>query len=153
MFRVLQDINAKNVDATKTADVAMVKGMGVQKSGTEAILPAAATCADIFFVTKEFIPTGVKASMGEVSDYDTDFENIKANERVVLVKPIVGEIYWTDQTDTVAVGDYLVVGADGKFEKATTGETSNLIVRSITDKDAGTHAGTTIEVVDFKTIA
>lgn len=153
MLRVLQSINGKNADAMYTADVAMVKGMGVVKgTNNEVIFPATSTANNVFFVTKEMIPTGVNTLYGELSDYVDNFEKIAADEPVVLVTPLKGERYFTDQADTVVVGDYLVVGVDGKFEKATTGKTSNLLVKNITYKDAGSHAGIVIEVVDWATI-
>ena len=152
MFRVLEDINAKNADAMHTAGEAMTVGMGVIKvAGKEVEFPAAATAKDIFFVTKEVCPTGLDTLKGQISDYD--FEAIADGTPVVLVKPIIGEIYWTDQADTVAVGDYLLVGTDGLFEGAGSATTSNLKVISITEKDAGTHAGISIEVVDWATMA
>lgn len=152
MFRVLEDINAKNADAMHTAGEAMTVGMGVVKvAGKEVEFPAAATAKDIFFVTKEVCPTGLNTLNGQISDYD--FEAIADGTPVVLVKPIIGEIYWTDQADTVVVGDYLLVGTDGLFEKAGSATTSNLKVISITEKDAGTHAGISIEVVDWATMA
>jgi hypothetical protein len=153
MLRVLQSINGKNADAMYTADVAMVKGMGVVKGASNEVkFPASATAQNIFLVTKEMIPTGVNTLYGELSDYVDNFEKIVADEPVVLVTPFKGERYFTDQADTVAVDDYLVVGTDGKFEKAAS-TTSNLLVKSITYKDAGSHAGIVFEVVDWATIA
>jgi hypothetical protein len=153
MLRVLQSINGKNADAMYTADVAMVKGMGVVKSASNEVkFPASATAQNVFFVTKEMITTGVNTLYGELSDYNDAFEKIVADEPVVLVAPYKGERYFTDQADTVAVDDYLVVGTDGKFEKAAS-TTSNLLVKSITYKDAGSHAGIIVEVVDWATIA
>lgn len=64
-----------------TADVAMEQGMVVVKSGTEAVLPTAGA-GDLFFVTKERIPSGLLSVQGELSDYISDFENIEANEYV-----------------------------------------------------------------------
>lgn len=153
MFRVLEDINEKNADAMYSAGSDMVVGMGVVKGANfEVDFPVSATAVDIFFVTKEFVPTGLESLKGEISDYN--LENIKDGEKIVLVKPVIGEIYWTDQTDTgIAVGDYVVVGTDGKFEKATTSATSNLKVVSTTVKDAETHSGIAIEVVDWVTVS
>lgn len=150
MFRVLEDINAKNADAMHSAGEDMVIGMGVVKTtDLEAKFPETTTATDVFFVTKEIIPTGLDSLKGEISDYQ--LETIKDGEAVVLVKPIIGELYWTDQIDSgLAVGDYLMVGVDGKFEKATTSTVkSNLKVFSTDVKDAGTHAGIAIEVVDW----
>ena len=152
MFRVLEDINAKNADAMYSAGSAMTIGMGVVKGANfEADFPSEATATDVFFVTKEIIPTGLDSLKGEISDYA--LEAIVAGEKVVLVKPIIGEIYWTDQIDSgIAKDNYVVVGTDGKFEKATSTK-SNLKVVSTEVKDAGTHAGIAIEVVDWATVS
>ena len=152
MFRVLEDINAKNADAMHSAGSAMTIGMGVVKGDNfEADFPSEATATDVFFVTKEIIPTGLDSLKGEISDYA--LEAIVAGEKVVLVKPIIGEIYWTDQIDSgITKGNYVVVGTDGKFEKATSSAKSNLKVVSTEVKDAGTHAGIAIEVVDWATV-
>lgn len=152
MFRVLEDINAKNADAMHSAGSAMTIGMGVVKGANfEADFPSEATATDVFFVTKEIIPTGLDTLKGEISDYT--LEAIVAGEKVVLVKPIIGEIYWTDQIDVgITKDDYVVVGTDGKFEKATSTK-SNLKVVSTDVKDAGTHAGIAIEVVDWATVS
>lgn len=150
MFRNLENYVQKNYDATKTAKVDMVVGMGVVKVGNEVNFPEAETAQDIFIVYKELVPTGLDSLRGEISEYE--LQNIKAGEYVKLNKPASGEQFWTDQyVDGVAVGDYVVVGTDGKFVKAATG-TSNLKVFSTTIKDAGKHTGIAIEVVDWKTI-
>lgn len=153
MLRVLEDINTKNADAMYSAGSDMIVGMGVLKGANlEADFPTTATATDIFFVTKEFIPTGLDSLKGEISDYN--LENIKGGEKIVLVKPVIGEIFWTDQIDTgIAVGDYVVAGTDGKFEKAATSANSNLKVVSTTIKDAETHSGIAVEVVDWTTVS
>lgn len=137
--------------ATYTADVAMVRGMGVQKSGTEAVLPTVATGEGIFFVTKEQVPTGIDTLRGEISDYDDIFEKIAVGEPVVLVKYAVGEVFADDQvTGTIADGTYAIVGTDGKIKAATTGDVAYLISRGAYD-DAG-HALTAFEVVEAHTV-
>lgn len=152
MFRVLEDINTKNADAMHTAGEVMKIGMGVvKKSNKEVEFPTAATAENIFFVTKEIVPTGIDSLKGEISDYN--FEEISDGEMVVLVKPIIGEVYWTNQSGAVEEGDYVVVDTDGKFKKAVKDNKSNLKVTSIGIKDAGIHTGITIEVVDWTTIA
>jgi len=152
MIRGLQTIVGKNADAMCTADVAMVRGMGVQKSGGEAILPAAETCANIFFVTKETIPTGLLSIQGELSEYTSDFETIAIGEPVVLIKPMVGERYATNQyaTSKPAAGAYLMVGTDGKFVTATTSDVSTFYCEGNYD-DAG-HACIKFEVVEPHTV-
>ena len=153
MFRVLEDINAKNADAMYSAGSAMTIGMGVVKGANfEADFPETATATDVFFVTKEIIPTGLDTLKGEISDYT--LEAIVAGEKVVLVKPIIGELYWTNQIgEGIAKDDYVVVGTNGKFEKASTSAKSNLRVASTDVKDAGVHAGIAIEVVDWATVS
>jgi len=151
---MLRDLIVNNsvAVATYTADVAMVRGMGVQKSGTEAVLPTAATGEGIFFVTKEQIPTGIDTVRGEISDYDDVFEKIAVDEPVVLIKHGIGEVRATDQvTGTPADGTYLVVGTDGKLKAATTGQVAYVISRGAYD-DAG-HALIAFEGVEAHTVA
>ena len=51
MFRVLEDINAKNADAMYSAGSAMVIGMGVVKGANfEVDFPSTATATDVFFL-------------------------------------------------------------------------------------------------------
>lgn len=138
--------------ATYTADVAMVRGMGVQKLNGEAILPTAATGEGIFFVTKEQIPTGTNTLRGEISDYDDIFEKIAVGTPVVLLKYRVGEVFATDQvTGTIADNTYAIVGTDGKIKAAVSTNVAYLISRGTYD-DAG-HALTAFEVVDAHTVA
>lgn len=149
MLRELQTIVGKNADAMCTADVAMVRGMGVQKSGGEAVFPAAKTCSNIFFVTKETIPTGLLSIQGELSEYTDDFENIAVGEPVVLIKPMLGERYATDQFGATAkpsAGDYLMVDDDGLFITAVTNDVSTFLCEGNYD-DAG-HACIKFEVVE-----
>lgn len=119
---------AKAPDAMHKAKVAMVTGMAVVKedSATDkfANTTSAETVADIFFVDKEHIPTGVNAARGDMSDYDENFVNIEANEFVTLDKYAPGERLGTDQfsdtdftTDTAV--DTRVSFKDGKAMKAT----------------------------------
>ena len=68
---------AKAPDAMHKAKVAMVTGMAVVKEDSEtekyANITSAETVADIFFVDKERIPTGINTARGDMSDYDPDF--------------------------------------------------------------------------------
>jgi len=148
MFRVLEDINEKNSDAMHSAGSEMVMGMGVVKSeNLEAAFPSTDTATNVFFVTKELIPTGVDSLKGDISDYA--LEKISDGDMVVLVKPVIGEVYWTDQTEgDITTGEYVVVGTNGKFKAAGSAK-SNLKVFSTDIKDAGTHTGIAIEVVDW----
>lgn len=123
MLRELQTKTGKVYDAMNTAASAMVVGMGVVKDYTknEVKFPGEATDKGVFFVTKEKRAEGIYAGLGEFSDYEDMFMNIKAGEGVKLVSPEKAERYATDQiTEGAAVGDYLAVGTDGKFAKSET---------------------------------
>lgn len=120
MLRELQTKTGKVYDTMNTASVAMVVGMGVVKDYSDGTVsfPGAATDKGIFFVTKEKRAEGAYAGLGEFSDYDEMFMNIKSGEGVKLVSPEKGERYATDQFTTGAEkGDHLDVGTDGKFVK------------------------------------
>lgn len=155
MFRNLQDINSKPINAMFKAGTDMVMGQGVVKnlSTGEVEYVATAKAEDVFFVTKDAQPKGIDTVHADVSEYD--LQNIEQGEGVLLVKGVVGERYWTDQVaisngavSGVAVGDRVVADTNGKFIKATT-EKSNLLVTSITTLDAGVHAGIVIEIADW----
>lgn len=148
MIRELQTITGKNAAANYTADVAMVRGMVVIKSGTEAILPTSAGIGDLFFVDKQFIPTGLLSLQGEISDYSDSADKITANEAVILTKYLLGERVATDQVtgNPVAEGTYLIAGTDGKLKAQTASTTSTMISRGTYD-DAG-HTLTIVEIVE-----
>jgi len=153
MIRALQTIVGKNADASCTADEAMVRGMGVQKSGGEAVFPAAKTCSNIFFVWKETIPTGLLSMQGELSEYTADFENIALGDPVVLIKPIVGERYATNQFGANAKPvdtNYLMIDDDGLFIAAAQNDVSTFYCEGNYD-DAG-HACIKFEVVEPHTV-
>jgi len=152
MLRELIANTGKIADATYTADVALVRGMAVQKSNGEAVLPTAATGEGLFFVDKEPIPTGLDTVRGDISDYDASFENIKAGEYVKLIKYYAGEQIAIDQvTGTVASGTYMVAGTDGKLKAASTGNVSYAISRGAYDDNG--HALTKVEFVEAHTVA
>lgn len=155
MFRNLQDINSKPINAMFKAGADMVMGQGVVKNLTtgEVEFPATATATDVFFVTKDAQPVGEQTIHADVSEYS--LQNIAQGEGVLLVKGVVGGRYWTDQVaisngavSGIAVGNRVVVDTNGKFIAATT-EKSNLLVTSITTLDAGVHVGIVIEIADW----
>lgn len=152
MLRDFISNGAKFADATYTADVALVRGMGVQKSNGEAILPTAATGEGIFLVDKEPIPTGLDSLRGEISDYDDIFEKIATGTYVKLVKYGVGEQFGSDQvTGTIADGTYAIVGTDGKWVAATTGKVAYVVSRGVYDDNG--HTLTRFEGVEAHTVA
>lgn len=123
MLRELQTNNGKVVNAMYKTDVALVTGMAVKKNFTDKTvdMPAAATVDGFYLVNKQRIPTGINCARGDMSDYDDDFNRISIGEFVDLVTPEVGERYAVDQyvATGLTVGNALMVGADGKFAKAT----------------------------------
>ena len=86
---------AKAPDAMHKAKVAMATGMAVVKEDSTtdkyANITSEETVADIYFVDKERMPSGVNAARDDISDYDDDFVNIKANESVSIDKYAPGE--------------------------------------------------------------
>ena len=125
MLRELITHSHKAAESTYKAKVAMETGMAVQKNfkdGT-ADLPAADTSANLFFVHKERIPTGINASRTNMSDYDADFNKVAEGEFVVLYSFDAGEQFAVGAYDTSLTdeskGKPLCAGADGKLKLAT----------------------------------
>lgn len=126
MIRDMRRNGAQPKDTMHKAEVAMVTGMGVViKDSTTVALPSAETATNLYFVTKERIPTGVNAARKDMSDYDEDFVNIKAGEFVGLERYTDGEKLATDQftaadfDESAVAGFGVSVGADGLLKKAT----------------------------------
>lgn len=147
---------AKAPDAMHKAKVAMVTGMAVVKEDSEtdkyANITSAETVADIFFVDKERIPTGINTARGDMSDYDPDFVNIAAEEMVSLDKYAPGEKFGTDQYDTSSITTETEVGTrisfkDGKAQAATQTTVNSPYVFKGFYNDNG-HALVQIEVSD-----
>ena len=152
MLRELMTNTGKIADATYIADVALVRGMVVQKSNGEAILPTTVTGEGLFFIDKESIPTGLNSLKGELSDYDDAFEKIKVGEKVKLIKYSAGEQIAIDQvSDTIVSDTYVVAGTDGKLKTAVTGDISYAISRGAYDDNG--HVLTKIEFVEAHTVA
>lgn len=119
---------AKAPNAMYKAKTEMVTGMAVVKEDTATDKYVKTTdiesAADIFFVDKERIPTGVNTAREDMSDYDPNFVNIKADEFVSIDKYHAGEKFGTDQydstfTDDLAI-DTRIAFKGGKATKATT---------------------------------
>lgn len=148
MLRELQTKTGKTYDTMNEASVDMVVGMGVVKDYTkknEVGFPETATDKGVFFVTKEKKAEGIYAGLGEFSDYEKMFMEIKAGEGVKLVSPEKAERYANDQVATgVTEGDYLTLGTDGKFAKSTAA--TRFVYRG--KKTVDTHELDVIEVID-----
>ncbi len=128
MLRYFRINGAKAPDAMHKAKVEMVTGMAVvrEDSTTDKFvnITSEEAVADILFVDKERVPTGVNAARGDMSDYDSDFVNIKANEMVTIDKYAPDEKFGTDQfveADFTAetVMDTRISFKNGKAMKAT----------------------------------
>ena len=126
MIRELMVNGAKNIPANYAAKVAMVTGMGVQLVKGEVCLPSADATDDLYMVAHEFNPEGIYSSLTNFDDYDEMVTEIKQGAFVKLVPMYVGEQYGTDQyASGIAIdgnkGKVLKVGADGKWDIATSG--------------------------------
>lgn len=128
MLRDFRINGAKAPDAMHKAKIAMVTGMAVVKEDSTTDKYANATTSesvtDIYFVDKARVPSGVNAARDDMSDYDEDFVNIKANEPVIMNKYAPDEKFGTDQfvTDDFTTEtniDTRVSFKEGKAMKAT----------------------------------
>lgn len=112
---------AKAPDAMHKAKVAMVTGMAVVKedSATDkyANITSDETVADIYFVDKERVPSGINTARGDMSDYDEDFVNIKADEPISLDKYAPGEKFGTDQYDSASLVNDTAIDTRVSFKK------------------------------------
>lgn len=125
MIRDIRRNGAQPKDTMHKAGANMKTGMGVViKDTTTVVLPSDETTTNIYFVTKERIPTGVNAARTNMSDYDDDFVNVVKDEFVGLERYTDGEKFATDQFkaedfNNELKGKPVAVGADGKLIKAT----------------------------------
>lgn len=124
MLRELQVIKDKPAIASyKAGETTISTGMAVVKNETDKTFEfaSAETAADLYFVDKERIPTGVNAARGDISDYDADFTTISENEFGKLIAYLPGERFATDQyvESGLTAGVRVSVGTDGKLKKST----------------------------------
>ena len=116
MLRDFRINGAKAPDAMHKAKTEMVTGMAVVREDTTTDkfvkVTDAETVADILFVDKERVPTGVNAARGDMSDYDPDFVNIKDE------KLGTDQFVEADFTSETAINTR-VSFKDGKAMKAT----------------------------------
>ena len=126
MYKRLQNMNGKNIDAGYKAAEAMVTGRLVQKHGTNgtAILPASQI--NLFLVGKDTQPTGLMSYEGEISESDTRLTAIAINDFVTLEKPMIGERFATDQF----VSTSLVVGCNAEVSVASDATKGKMIYKS-----------------------
>lgn len=125
MIRDIRRNGAQPKDTMHKAEVAMVTGMGVVfKDSNTVSLPGEETVTNIYFVTKERVPSGVNAARANISDYDDDFVKVAKGEFVGLERFTDGEKLATDQFKAEDFNEDLKgkpvsVGTDGKLMKAT----------------------------------
>lgn len=128
MLRDLETLEINAVDATYAADVDMATGMGVVKDIANKIakLPAAETGTEVVFIQKDRRPTGRNAARTIFSDYDEEFNTVKAGDLIVLYNYAYDNIFATDQFDATTLvagveGQYVSWGTNGKAKLATAG--------------------------------
>lgn len=124
MLRELQVTKDKPANSMyKSGEEKIVTGMAVIKNESNKIFEfaSAETAADLFFVDKERVPSGINAARGDMSDYDEDFTTLKENEFGKLIAYYVGERFAVDQyvESDLVEGVRVSAGADGKLAKST----------------------------------
>lgn len=151
MLRDLRRNGAQPKDTMYKAGAALVVGMGVVKDEAkkEVKVPSEEATANICVVTKERIPSGMNAAKLNMSDYDTDFNNVAKGEFVGLEVYTDGEKFATDQFKAGDFDDYekgktVAVGDDGKWMKTTKGTSRFLYAGEYMDNG---HKMIAIEVV------
>lgn len=142
-----------NVDATYTAAADMKTGMGVVKDSAtgKVSFPSAATGENVVFIQKDKIPTGANAARKNFSDYEEEFNTVKAGDKVVCYAYPNDNDFATDQFDATslvssAAKKAVVVGTDGKLTLATsTAKSRYQFIGLITDNG---HTLARIHVLD-----
>ena len=124
MYRRLQEVTGKNYNALYSAKTDLTYGAFVEQDHKDKkVKLATAGSKNVFLVSKERVIDGKESVDMQRSDYDPLFENIKADEMVVLETLIRGEVYAVDQIVHAGLqaNDKLKVNAQGKLEKDATG--------------------------------
>lgn len=106
----------KSTDATYVAHTNLVRGMGVVKATAgETAFPTKTTDVGVFVVDRDNIPSGIECTYTDRPD--VKFDNIKADEKVLMRAFVIGESFYVDQYAEGADvdGTALGVGTDGKW--------------------------------------
>lgn len=151
MLRELQVTKDKPANSMyKSGEEKIVTGMAVIKNESNKTFEfaSAETAADLFFVDKERVPSGINAARGDMSDYDEDFTALKENEFGKLIAYYVGERFAVDQyvESGLVEGVRVSVGTDGKLIKATGTVESKYVFKGFYDDNG--HKLAIIEVSD-----
>ena len=151
MLRELQVTKDKPANSMyKSGEEKIVTGMAVVKNEANKTFEfaSAETAADLFFVDKERVPSGINAARGDMSDYDGDFTTLKENEFGKLIAYYVGERFAVDQyvESGLVEGVRVSVDTDGKLIKATGTVESKYVFKGFYDDNG--HKLAIIEVSD-----
>lgn len=151
MLRELQVTKDKPANSMyKSGEEKIVTGMAVIKNESNKTFEfaSAETAADLFFVDKERVPSGINAARGDMSDYDEDFTALKENEFGKLIAYYIGERFAVDQyvESGLVEGVRVSVGTDGKLIKATGTVESKYVFKGFYDDNG--HKLAIIEVSD-----
>ena len=151
MLRELQVTKDKPANSMyKSGEEKIVTGMAVVKNESNKTFEfaSAETAADLFFVDKERVPSGINAARGDMSDYDEDFTTLKENEFGKLIAYYVGERFAVDQyvESGLEVGVRVSANANGKLIKATGTVVSKYVFKGFYDDNG--HKLALIEVSD-----
>ena len=151
MIRELQVTKDKPANSMyKSGEEKIVTGMAVVKNETNKTFEfaSAESAADLFFVDKERVPSGINAARGDMSDYDEDFTTLKENEFGKLIAYYVGERFAVDQyvESGLEVGVRVSANTDGKLIKATGTVASKYVFKGFYDDNG--HKLALIEVSD-----
>ena len=151
MIRELQVTKDKPANSMyKSGEEKIVTGMAVVKNETNKTFEfaSAETAADLFFVDKERVPSGMNAARGDMSDYDEDFTTLKENEFGKLIAYYVGERFAVDQyvESGLEVGVRVSANANGQLIKAAGTVDSKYVFKGFYDDNG--HKLAIIEVSD-----
>ena len=151
MLRELQVTKDKPANSMyKSGEGKIVTGMAVVKNESNKTFEfaSAETAADLFFVDKERVPSGINAARGDMSDYDEDFTTLKENEFGKLIAYYVGERFAVDQyvESGLDVGVRVSANTDGQLIKATGTVDSKYVFKGFYDDNG--HKLAIIEVSD-----
>lgn len=151
MLRELQVTKDKPANSMyKSGEEKIVTGMAVVKNESNKTFEfaSAETAADLFFVDKERVPSGINAARGDMSDYDEDFTTLKENEFGKLIAYYVGERFAVDQyvESGLEVGVRVSANPNGKLIKATGTVDSKYVFKGFYDDNG--HKLALIEVSD-----
>ena len=151
MLRELQVTKDKPANSMyKSGEDKILTGMAVVKNETNKTFEfaSAETAADLFFVDKERVPSGINATRGDMSDYDEDFTTLKENEFGKLITYYDGERFAVDQYVEAGLveGVRVSANANGKLVKAATTILSKYVFKGFYDDNG--HKLAIIEVSD-----